>query len=225
MNPRPRTQSQTHSSSARSKSSKRWLNEHFSDTYVKRAQREGLRARSAYKIQEVNEQYKIIRQNQIIVDLGAAPGSWTEYVAKILANTGKIIALDILPIDPIKQFTNIIYLQEDFSKLETVNKLLTSLGGRTVDVVLSDIAPNLSGLSDVDSERFVLLLTNAIDFLSKVLKLNGAFFAKAWQDQNLASIVKKLRFYFHDVKIIKPKSSRSRSREVFLLARGFNDKV
>jgi 23S rRNA (uridine2552-2'-O)-methyltransferase len=184
-----------------------------------------LRARSAYKLQEINEQYKIIRPNQIIVDLGAAPGSWTEYVAKILTNTGKIIALDILPIAPIKQFTNITYLQEDFFKLETVDKLLTSLGGRVVDVVLSDMAPNLSGLSDVDSERFVLLLTNAIDFVSKVLKPNGTFFAKAWQDQNLVSIAKKLRFYFHDVKIIKPKSSRSRSREVFLLARGFNDKA
>lgn len=222
---RSHTNSSHSSHSARSKSSKRWLHEHFSDVYVKRAQREGLRARSAYKLQEINEQYKIIKQNQVVVDLGAAPGSWTEYVAQILANTGRIVALDILPIVPIKQFTNIAYWQEDFANPETVNKLLIHLGGRVVDIVLSDIAPNLSGLSDVDSERFVVLLTNAIDFVSKVLKPNGVFFAKAWQDQNLAPIVKRLRFYFRDVKIIKPKSSRARSREVFLLARGFNDNI
>lgn len=207
----------THSKQ-RSKSSKQWLQEHFSDKYVKRAQKEGLRARSAYKLIEIDERYKIIKPGIIAIDLGAAPGSWSEYVAKKIGERGKIIAVDLLPIQPIK---NVAYIQGDFTQNTIVEQILQIIGTNKVDVVLSDMAPNTSGIPGVDQIRSFELVKMAFDFAVKVLKSNGVFLAKVFQSQDVAVFLKEARKYFRDIKTIKPEASRARSQEVFLLMQGF----
>lgn len=205
-----------------SKSSKRWLNEHFRDKYVKRAQQEGLRARSAYKLIEIDERYKLIKTGMSVVDLGAAPGSWSEYVAKKVGLMGKVVAVDILPIVPLK---NVVFVQGDFTKEEVITEILQLVNGdasdNKIDLVLSDMAPNTSGIAEIDQARSLMLVDIAFTFALKVLRSNGVFLAKVFQSQDVAELLKKSRGYFREVKIIKPDASRSRSQEVFLLMRGF----
>lgn len=202
----------------RSKSSKKWLNEHFKDVYVKRAQQEGLRARSAYKLIEINKEHCLIKPGMTIIDLGAAPGSWSEAAISLVGLAGKVIATDILPIKPI---TNVKFIQGDFSKPEIQNLILEALDKHSVDIVLSDMAPNTTGISEIDSELSCNLVKLAYDFTKNVLKLNGTLLTKVFQGKSMEEMIKSMRNNFREVKILKPSASRARSKEVFLLARGF----
>jgi 23S rRNA (uridine2552-2'-O)-methyltransferase len=204
--------------SKRSKSSQRWLKEHFSDAYVKRAQKEGVRARSFYKLEEINQRYQIIKQGMIVVDLGAAPGGWSEACVKLVGSKGKVYALDILPINPIP---GVDFIQGDFSDNDVVTSLLHSIGEHSVDVVISDMAPNMSGIIDVDIPRSMNLVESAFSFAILALKNKGSFLTKIFQGEGFDSFLKLLRSHFKEVISIKPKASRARSRELYLLARGF----
>lgn len=201
----------------RSKSSKKWLNEHFKDIYVKRAQQEGQRARSAYKLIEINKEHHLIRPGMTIIDLGTAPGSWAETAISLVGPTGKIIAVDILPIKPI---TNVKFIQGDFFQPEIQNLILAGLGAHSVDVVLSDMAPNTSGISEIDSELSFNLAKLAYDFAINVLKPNGTLLTKVFQGKSMEEMIKSVQPNFKQVKILKPQASRARSKEVFLLAKG-----
>lgn len=203
---------------ARSKSSGRWLKEHFSDVYVKRAQHEGFRARSVYKLIEMQERYKIITPHMTIVDLGAAPGSWSEFVVRMIKPPGRVVALDILSM---RSIFGVEFIQGDFTDTKVVTALIQKLGGKSVDVVLSDMAPNLSGISIVDAARAIGLVESALYFAKQVLKINGTFLVKIFQGEGFDGILRELRKNFKSVNVIKPSASRSRSKEVFILARGY----
>lgn len=200
----------------RTKSSARWLKEHFSDAYVKKAQTEGYRARSVYKLIEIQSSYKIVKPNMIVVDLGAAPGGWSEYLAKLVKPNGKVYALDILPMQPI---VGVEITAGDFTQEEIVGDLLRRIGGQKVDVVVSDMAPNLSGIAEVDDLRSLNLVEAAFEFSKKVLKGDGVFLAKLFQGGQFSVFLQRLRQSFAEVKIIKPAASRSRSKEVYILAK------
>jgi 23S rRNA (uridine2552-2'-O)-methyltransferase len=203
----------------KSKSSNRWLKEHFSDIYVKRAKQEGFRARSVYKLMEIQERYKIIKSNMIVVDLGASPGGWSEYVVELVAPKGRVFALDILPMQSIG---GVEFIQGDFTQDVVMQDLCARLGGQKVDAVLSDMAPNLSGLSIVDQARSMDLVKRAFVFAQMVLKPGGLFLTKIFQSEEFDGFLKSLRRSFGEVKVIKPEASRARSGEIFLLARNFN---
>ncbi|MEI8054385.1 MAG: SAM-dependent methyltransferase [bacterium] len=202
----------------KSKSSNRWLKEHFSDIYVKRAKQEGFRARSVYKLMEIQERYRIIKPNIVVVDLGAAPGGWSEYVAQLIGLEGRIFALDILPMQPIK---GVDFIQGDFTQDSIVKDLCIHISDRKVDAVLSDMAPNLSGLDVVDQSRSMDLAQRALAFAQTVLKSGGLFLTKVFQGAEFDAFLKGLRNDFGDVRVIKPEASRARSSEVFLLARNY----
>lgn len=203
----------------KSASSSRWLKEHFSDIYVKRAKREGFRARSVYKLMEINERCKFIKPNMMVVDLGAAPGGWSEYVKQIVGEKGRVLALDILPMRPI---CGVDFIQGDFTQNEIVKDLRGCLAGKQVDVVLSDMAPNLSGIKDVDQLRALSLAESAFSFAENVLKSGGVFLIKIFHGLGFTDFLQNLRRNFKEVKVIKPDASRARSSEVFLLAQYFN---
>lgn len=198
-----------------SKSSRRWLREHFSDTYVKKAQHEGYRSRAVYKLQELQERDKLFRPGMKIVDLGAAPGGWSQLLTEYVGKKGRIIALDILPMEPIE---GVEFIQADFSEEKSVQDLLELAGGK-VDWVISDIAPNLSGLDSVDQPRSIYLAELALDFALQVLTENGGFLVKVFQGDGFDGFLKQVRQNFKKVVIRKPKASRDRSKEVYLLAR------
>jgi 23S rRNA (uridine2552-2'-O)-methyltransferase len=206
---------------ARSKSSAKWLKEHFSDVYVKRAQKEGLRARSVFKIKEIQEKYKFLKSKMTVVDLGAAPGAWSEYVKTIVGPHGKVIALDILSMNPI---AGVDFIKGDFSDVSTVNSLIAKVGERNVDVVLSDMAPNTSGIRTVDQDRSMYLVEMAAHFATQVLKPEGIFLTKIFHGAGFDALVKLLKNNFKKVNAIKPDASRSRSKEVYLFADGFKVK-
>lgn len=203
---------------ARSKTSAKWLKEHFSDVYVKRAQQEGFRARSVYKLKEIQERYKFIKPGMTVVDLGAAPGAWSEYVKTLVGAKGKIIALDILSMNPI---VDVDFIQGDFSDVEIVKALIEKVGERKVDVVLSDMAPNMSGISSVDQDRSMFLVEMAAAFAMKVLKPEGIFLTKVFHGVGFDALVKLVKSHFKKVNTVKPDASRSRSKEVYLFAQGF----
>lgn len=203
---------------ARSKSSKRWLEEHFSDAFVKKAQKEGYRSRSVYKLFEIHEKDKIIKKGMTVVDLGSAPGGWSQMVRKILGPTGKVLALDILPMDPLPGVT---FIQGDFAEEKTLNELLSIMKGEHAHAVLSDIAPNLSGIAVSDQAKSMYLAELALDFAKKVLVSDGIFLVKVFQGTGFDSYLKDLRQHFKRVKIRKPLASRDRSKEMYLLAEGF----
>ena len=204
--------------SNRSASSRNWLQEHFADTYVKKAKQEGFRARSVYKLIEIQERHKIIKPNMIVVDLGAAPGGWSEYLTRIVGGAGKIFALDILPM---QSLGGVEFIQGDFTLDAVVQTLESRLNGARVDVVLSDMAPNLSGLDIVDQARSIELARRALNFAKTVLKPSGVFLIKVFQGADSEGFLKDLRKYFKAVKVIKPDASRARSKEVYLLASSF----
>lgn len=202
----------------RSKSSARWLAEHFSDDYVKRAQKEGLRSRAVFKLEEIQKRDRLLKPGMTVVDLGAAPGGWSQFVAKTLAGKGRVIALDILPMDVLE---GVEFIQADFTTDEALATLRQRLEGGKVDLVLSDIAPNMSGVGDVDQARIMHLAELALEFACEALKPGGSFLVKVFQGQGFQEYMRRLRDTFEDVASRKPKSSRSRSAELYLLARNY----
>ncbi|KTD52307.1 ribosomal RNA large subunit methyltransferase (cell division protein FtsJ) [Legionella quinlivanii] len=203
----------------RSKSSKRWLQEHFDDFYVKKAQAEGYRSRAVYKLKEVDEREHLLRSGMTVVDLGAAPGGWTQYISQKLNGKGNIIALDILPMDHLADVT---FIQGDFREDEVLQQLLALIPERSVDLLLSDMAPNMSGSYAIDIPKAMYLAELAFDFADKMLKPKGAMLMKVFHGEGFDELVKQIRQKFGKVAIRKPAASRSRSRETYLLAKDYN---
>ncbi len=201
----------------KSKSSKRWLNEHFRDNFVQRSKKQEYRSRSVYKLMEINEKDKILKQGISVLELGAAPGGWTQYVSQQLNGTGVIVASDILAMDGLPDVT---FVQGDFREESVLAEILTALPTKAVDLVLSDMAPNLSGVAGTDQARSMYLADLALDTVLRVLKENGAFVSKLFQGEGFDNYIKNLRSHFKKVIIRKPKASRSRSREVYAVALG-----
>lgn len=199
-----------------SKSSRRWLKEHFNDPYVKQAQLAGYRSRAIYKLIELQERDKLFRPGMTVIDLGAAPGSWSQYVAGIVGPKGHVIAIDILPMDPL---AGVEFLQADFGEEATLQTLLGRLTDKKVDWVISDMAPNLSGVDSVDQARSIHLIELAFDLALKVLNEQGGFVAKVFQGEGFDQFLLSVRKHFKKVAIRKPKASRDRSREVYIVAR------
>jgi 23S rRNA (uridine2552-2'-O)-methyltransferase len=204
---------------SRSKSSQRWLQEHFNDPYVKKAQEEGYRSRAVYKLKEVDDKEHLIRQGLTIVDLGAAPGGWTQYVAQKIKGQGQVIALDILPMDPLP---GVLFLQGDFREDSVLEAFSAVVPRRGVDLLLSDMAPNMSGTPAVDMPRSMILAELAFAFADEMLKPGGILFMKIFHGVGFDDLVKQARSKFDKVVIKKPSASRSRSRETYLLAKGYN---
>ena len=203
---------------ARSKSSSRWLQEHVNDPYVKQAQKEGYRARSSYKLLELNERDRLIRPGMWVLDLGSAPGGWSQVAAALVGAKGRVLATDILPMEPLK---NVDFIQGDFREESVLERILAHLDGAQVDLIISDIAPNISGISSADQAASIYLLELALDMARRVLKPGGNFVAKMFQGAGSDEYLKELRGAFEKVTIRKPEASRPRSREVYVVARGF----
>jgi 23S rRNA (uridine2552-2'-O)-methyltransferase len=199
----------------RSKSSHRWLNEHVNDPYVKEAQKDGLRSRAAYKLMEVQKKRNFIRNGHIVVELGAAPGGWTQVVRKWVGDNGALYALDILPMEPM---AGVNIIQGDFTEEATLTILSEALQNRKVDVVLSDMAPNLSGIRSADQYKAMYLAELALEFALEHLNDKGRFFIKVFQGEGFEAYLKLLRAAFRHVSIEKPDASRQRSREIYLFA-------
>ena len=202
---------------ARSKSSNRWMSEHFDDHYVKMAQQKGFRSRSAFKLLELQDKYQLIKPGMVIVDLGAAPGGWCQVVQPLLGDSGKLIALDILEMEPVH---GVGFIHGDFTEDEPLQALDAALGGKQVDLVLSDLAPNMSGMATIDQAKAMYLAELALEFVRGHLKPGGDFVVKLFQGTDFDGYVREVRSLFDKVQVRKPKASRPRSREVYLLARG-----
>ena len=205
---------------ARSKSSGRWLNEHFNDPYVRRAHVEGMRSRAAYKLEELLERDLVLRPGMVVVDLGAAPGGWSQVAQEWLKGKGRVIALDILEMDPLP---GVEFIHGDFTKDEVLAQLEQTLGDAKVDLVLSDMAPNMSGVASVDQARSMLLAELALDFARAHLRRGGGYLTKLFQGEGFDAYIKSMRATFDKVLLRKPKASRGRSREIYALATGFKD--
>ncbi|MEW6992450.1 23S rRNA (uridine(2552)-2'-O)-methyltransferase RlmE [Colwelliaceae bacterium 6441] len=201
-----------------SNSSQKWMQEHFDDEYVKKAQKLGLRSRAVFKLEEINQKDKLIKSGMKVVDLGAAPGGWSEYAVKAVGDNGQVIACDILGMDPI---AGVDFLQGDFREEVVLDALLTRIDGKNIDVVMSDMAANFTGNDSADSARSMYLVELALDMCHQVLKTNGAFVVKVFQGAGFEDFMKEVRQVFKVVKTRKPQSSRARSREVYLVATGF----
>lgn len=201
----------------RSKSSSRWLREHFDDVYVKKAQAEGVRSRAVYKLEELIERDRLLKPGITVVDLGAAPGGWSQLVRQRLGDTGKVVALDILPMQGI---AGVDFLQGDFREADVLSQLEARLDNQKVDLVLSDMAPNMSGVALADQIRSMDLAELALDFSRQWLKPGGSFLIKLFQGTGFDDYLRSLRADFSRVTMRKPKASRARSREVYALAVG-----
>lgn len=207
------------------KVNKAWLNDHVNDPYVKLAHKEGYRARAAFKLKEIDENFHLIKPGHLVVDLGSAPGAWSQYVRRKLspggaavgALNGAIIALDLLPMEPVE---GVQFLQGDFQEQAVLERLQQAMGGRRADVVVSDMAPNLSGLASVDTARVAALVELAIDFCTEHLKPEGALVTKVFHGGGYSQLVDLFRAHFRIVKPYKPKASRDRSSETFLVGIG-----
>jgi 23S rRNA (uridine2552-2'-O)-methyltransferase len=204
---------------ARSKTSKKWLEEHVNDPYVKKAQVDGYRSRASYKLLELNEKDKLIASGSVVMDLGSAPGGWSQVAAPLVGKTGCVIASDILPMDSL---IGVEFVQGDFTEETVYNQILSVLGDRKVDVVLSDMAPNMSGVNTTDQYSSMYLVELALDMARNVLTNNGSFCAKVFQGVGYEEYIKDVRNSFKKVVIRKPAASRPRSREVYVVAKGFN---
>ena len=200
---------------AKKGSSRRWMHEHLSDEFVKKAQKEGYRSRAVYKLLEIVEKKAIIRNGDKILDLGAAPGGWSQVAAKLVGSQGKVIASDILPIELID---GVDFLQGDFTEQSVYDDLLVMTDGAKVDVVLSDMAPNMSGQLSVDQPKSMYLAELAIEMAIKTLNPGGSFVVKVFQGDGFDVFVQNAKKAFKKVSVIKPKASRPRSKEVYLLA-------
>jgi 23S rRNA (uridine2552-2'-O)-methyltransferase len=207
------------------KVNKSWLNDHVNDTYVKLAQKEGYRARAAYKLKEIDETLGLIRPGHVVVDLGSTPGAWSQYVRRRLSPrgaavgelNGSIIALDILPMEPVE---GVQFVKGDFTDGAVLQALLDLLGGRKADVVVSDMAPNLSGIGDTDAARIAALVELAVDFAVNQMKPEGALVVKLFHGSGYSQLVDLFKKTFKVVKPVKPKASRDKSSETFLVGVG-----
>ena len=205
----------------KNRSNPEWIARHVNDPYVKRSVAEGFRSRAAYKLSEIADKDRLLRPGMVVVDLGAAPGSWTQVVRKRLARAdgrlaGRIVALDILPMDPLP---DVEFIQGDFHDEAVERQLVDLLAGAPIDVVLSDMAPNLSGIASADAARSVHLAELAADFAAKYLQPNGAFLVKAFQGSGYSQYVERLKKVFRSITVRKPAASRDTSAEIYLLAR------
>ena len=215
------------------KVNKAWLNEHVNDPYVRLAKKEGYRARAAYKLQEIDEQFKLFRPGQRVVDLGSTPGAWSQYLrrrfapktagqggAAVGALNGQIIAIDMLPMEPIE---GVEFLPGDFREQEVLDALNERVGDQPLDVVLSDMAPNLSGIGDTDAARITHLVELAVDFAQEHLRPEGTLVAKVFHGSGYSELVELFRKHFRVVKAVKPKASRDKSSETFLVGFGLKN--
>lgn len=203
---------------ARSKSSHRWMQEHVNDPYVKQAQKDGYRSRSSYKLIELNEKDRLIRPGMLIMDLGSAPGGWSQVASKLVGQKGRVLASDILPMDAIN---NVDFIQGDFTEEAVFNQILEALKGEKPDLIMSDIAPNLTGIDSADQGSSIYLVELVLDMVRRVLKPKGNFVVKVFQGTGSDAYLKDVRTSFERISVRKPKSSRPRSREVYVVARGF----
>ena len=203
---------------ARTKTSKKWLDEHVNDPYVKKAQLDGYRSRASYKLIEINEKDKLIRPGSVVMDLGSAPGGWSQVLAPWVGDSGRVIASDILPMDGI---VGVSFIQGDFTEEAVYNQILSELNGEKVDVVVSDMAPNLSGVNTTDQYSSIYLVELALDMARNVLKPGGSFCAKVFQGVGYEEYAKDVRTSFDKVLVRKPAASRPRSREVYIVGKGF----
>lgn len=194
-----------------------WIKQHVKDPYVKQSQVDGYRSRASYKLLEIVEKDRLIRSGMTVVDLGSAPGGWSQVAARLVGHTGRVHALDLLPMDSI---AGVDFIQGDFTEEDIFDELLKLIENRPVDLVISDMAPNLSGNKAVDQPAVMFLAELAVELAEKVLTINGVFIAKLFQGQGFDPFVLQVRTLFNGVSIIKPDASRSRSREVYLVAKG-----
>jgi len=201
----------------RSISSQRWLKEHHSDPFVKKARAEGLRSRAAYKLEELVERDRLLKPGMVVVDLGAAPGGWSQWLRKALGDSGRVIAVDVLEMPAL---AGVEFLQGDFREDEVLSQLVATLNGKQVDLVLSDMAPNKSGVDAVDMPRAMYLSELAMEFADAHLRIDGNFLIKLFQGVGFDDYVKELRRRYTKVSIRKPEASRKRSPEVYALAQG-----
>ena len=203
---------------ARSKTSKGWLKEHFDDHYVKQAQKDGYRSRASYKLLEIQEKDRLLRPGMTVLDLGSAPGGWSQVASRVIGEKGRIIASDILPMDSI---ADVVFIQGDFTEDEVFEAILGAIGGQPVDLVISDMAPNMSGTPAVDQPRAMYLCELALDMTGRVLRPGGDFLIKVFHGEGFDEYFKEMRSRFDKIVTRKPGASRDRSRETYLLGRGF----
>ncbi|MGB0664439.1 MAG: 23S rRNA (uridine(2552)-2'-O)-methyltransferase RlmE [Pontibacterium sp.] len=201
-----------------SKSSGRWMKEHMDDQYVKRSKEDGYRSRASYKLIALSEKDALIKPGMTVVDLGAAPGGWSQIAMQLVGDHGRVVASDILPMDPL---AGVDFVQGDFTEEEVLNEILQVLGDSPVDLVISDMAPNMSGMQAIDQPAAMYLVELALDMARQVLKPKGNFVAKVFQGEGFDAYVKDLRSSFDKVVTRKPDASRARSREVYLVGKGF----
>lgn len=202
---------------ARSKSSHRWMEEHVNDPWVKKAQVDGYRSRASYKLLELIEKDKLVRPGMIVLDLGSAPGGWSQVVAPLLGSKGRLIASDILPMEPIP---HVDFILGDFTEQSVFDQISTALDGAAVDLVMSDMAPNISGVDAADQASSMYLVELALDMAVQVLKPGGNFVTKVFHGEGYEDYLKALRTHFEKVVVRKPDASRPRSREVYVLGKG-----
>ena len=202
---------------SRSKSSKRWLQEHHQDAYVLKAREQGYRSRAVFKLAQIQQKDRIIKPAQLVLDLGAAPGGWSEYAQQITGDRGKVIALDLLPIEPI---AGVKFIQGDFTEQQTLDQLLVLIDDCRLDLVLSDMAPNLSGMDSVDQPRSIYLAELALDLAQQFLTPDGVFVIKLLQGEGFEDLIALLRLSFKAVRFRKPDASRARSSEIYAVCSG-----
>jgi 23S rRNA (uridine2552-2'-O)-methyltransferase len=202
----------------RTRSSARWLAEHAADPYVQRAQAEGWRSRAAFKLEEIQRSDRLLKPGMTVVDLGAAPGGWSQYAARLLGGRGRVIALDVLAMPSLP---GVEFIEGDFSDDAVLARLRAALAESKVDLVMSDMAPNMTGMSDVDHDRSMHLVDLAVEFAGQTLRPGGDLLLKVFQGREFQPLLARLRRSFESVKLRKPKASRPRSAEVYVLARGY----
>lgn len=203
---------------AKTPSSKQWLKEHFDDVWVRKAQEAGYRSRAAFKLVEINQKDRLLRPGTVVVDLGAAPGGWSQVAEQLVKPGGLVLASDILDMEPVD---GVDFIKGDFTEESVFNEILQALGGRQVDLVMSDMAPNLSGMNDIDQPRAMYLVELAVDFASQTLRPGGSLLMKVFQGEGFNELLRDLKTRFGTVVNRKPEASRSRSREVYVLAKDF----
>jgi 23S rRNA (uridine2552-2'-O)-methyltransferase len=194
-----------------------WIKQHVKDPYVKQSQLDGYRSRASYKLLEIVEKGRYIKPGMVVVDLGSAPGGWSQVAAKLVGHKGCVVAVDILPMDPV---AGVSFIQGDFTEEEILNQLLNEIGNRPVDLVISDMAPNLTGMKAVDQPAMIYLAELAVDLVQQVMTDDGIFIAKLFQGEGFDEFVRNTRTVFNVVSLKKPDASRSKSREVYLVAKG-----
>lgn len=201
----------------RTKTSKAWMQEHVNDPYVQRARNEGFRSRAAFKLMEIDDRDRLLRAGMVVVDLGAAPGSWSQVALRRVGSAGHVFALDLLPVEPLP---GLEFIQGDFQEEEVLGRLEEKVGAIGVDVVLSDMAPNMSGIDTVDQARSIYLGELALEFAVRHLKPGGAFLVKVFQGEGFMEFRTEIQKHFATLQVRKPKASRDRSSEVYLLGAG-----